>query len=301
PPPSKAGVASLRRPNAGRLRRRILDFASGRGHPCDPGREPSLLQLPEITSRRRLGPGFRVSIVVGTLFVLGSPLAISAFAAPPSVRVARQDRARLAAEKMRVGDARLRLDDLRGACKAYRETIKLLPTWWMPRLALVRCGRFIGVPSRELIEHARFAVKARPQIPITHLQLGLVLEESGQLKEAIVAYRAALRTHTDLFEARYRLGVLLAELGEHRSARRHLEQVLEARPGYVVARFHLGPLLETLGDLPAAETSYRELVNVSRNRALALSRLARFYQRHKMDREAAQTRREYNSLVGAVN
>lgn len=215
----------------------------------------------------------------------------------PVDAMAQRDRARLAAEKMRLGDARLRLDDLRGACEAYRETVKLLPSWWMPRLALVRCGRYIGMPRRELIEHARFAVKARPQIPITHLQLGLVLEEAGEGKQAVAAYRAALRAHADLFEARYRLGVLLAEMGNHRAARRHLERVLEARPNYVVARFYLGPLLEKLGDIPAAEATYVELVRVSRNRALALSRLIRFYERHNLANQARQARRDYSRLV----
>lgn len=211
-----------------------------------------------------------------------------AVAAPPNT-------AEQAMERMRVGDALLHLDDMKGACEAYRETIELLPTWWMPHLALVRCGRFVGLPIEELVEHARFAARARPRIPVTHMHLGLVLEESGDEDGAIRAYEAALRAHEGMFDARYRLGILLAKAGKPKRARRHLERVLEARPDHVVARRHLASMYERLGMVRKAEAAWVNLAQRSRNPALALSRLVRFYQRHGMKAAARQARARYSA------
>ena len=220
------------------------------------------------------------------VFVLG-------FGNPPDPVVEVRDRARLAAEKVREGDVFFRDDNLRGACNSYQAAIKILPSWWMPRLAVVRCGRFVGIPIRQLVAHAEFAVKARPQIPVTHLNLGLVLEEAGEDARAIKAYRDALRRHKNLTKARFRLGVLVARAGNLVEARRHLEIVLTKSPSYMVARSHLTRVYEKLGELKRAESGYQLMVKRSRYPARALSALIRFYERTGQKKRARNARRVY--------
>lgn len=227
---------------------------------------------------------------VGLLLVI----AHAAWAEPPEDAIARN--AAAAAERMRYGDALFRLEDLRGACAAYRETITLLPSWWMPRLALVRCGRLLGSPIEELLEHAEFAVKARPELPLTHLQYALVLEEAGRDRDATVEYIKALSEHPRLFEAHYRLGVVYERQGDIAGARRHFETALELQSGHVVARTRLADLCERDGDLEAARVHLEALVNRSRFRMQALARLIQFLERHGMNDLAATRRAEYERL-----
>ncbi len=223
-----------------------------------------------------------------------SAVGAAAFTAPPEDPIARN--AAAAAEKMRYGDALFRLEDLRGACKAYRETIDLLPSWWMPRLALVRCGRLEGAPLDELLEHAEFAVKARPELPLTHLQYGLLLEEAGKDRQATVEYLKALAEHPRLFDAHYRLGVVYERQGDVASARRHFETALDLQPGHVVARSRLAELAERDGDLAAARTHLELLVSRSRFRMQALARLIQFLERYGVTSEANTRRAEYERL-----
>ena len=232
------------------------------------------------------------------LALLSAFVPMIALADPPDPVQAARSSAERAAEAMRAGDELLKKDDLRGACAAYEDAIKALPSWWMPRLAAARCGRVIGMPVERLLEHAAFAVRARPQITITHVHYGLALEEAGRIDEAIVAYESALRVHAGLVDARYRLGLLLTRRGEFRTARRHLEEVLQSRPEYVVARVHLVRVLEKLGDIEGAEAGYRELVVRSRYPARALSQLARFYERHNNPARAKAIRAQYDARFG---
>lgn len=216
-------------------------------------------------------------------------------AAPPDPVEVHRNNVTRAMERMREGDTLLRQDDLKGACDAYQDTVKLLPTWWMPHLALVRCGRFVGMPLETLKEHAEFAARARPRLPITHYLLGLVLEEAGDEDQAVAAYETALRHNARRFEVRYRLGVLLARRGEHQRARAQLEYVLDVRPNHIVALSHLAGTYETLGLLAQAESALGRLTQRSRFPALALSRLVRFFTKHGMTKKAERAKKAWQS------
>jgi len=213
---------------------------------------------------------------------------------PDPVRKVRT-RATVATELMRRGDQALREDNIRAACNAYQQAHTTLPSWWMPRLAIVRCGRVTGVPNKALLAHAAYAVKARPQIAITHLEYGAVLEEAGRKAEAARAYQAALRMDAQRFDARIRLGILLAELGQFKAAQRHLQDVLRFRPRQMRVLLALGTAHEGLGELNKAEKAYRKFAQKSQYPAEGLARLIQFYTRHGMDKKSAQTKRLFQS------
>jgi len=229
---------------------------------------------------------------------VGLSLAMDARSAPPGEAevIAVKDRAERALERMQHGDALLKLEDLHGACKAYRECIEILQSWWVPRLALVSCGRFTGADSGELLEHATFAVKARPEIPMTHLQYALVLDDVGRHADAITEYQEALRLNPQFFEAHYRLGVLYSRDGKATLARRHLEAVLDAQPAHVVARGLLAELVEAEGDISAARRHLEALAESSRFPMQALARLIAFLERNGLKKDAAPLRVRYVRL-----
>ncbi|MBT9554806.1 MAG: tetratricopeptide repeat protein [Myxococcales bacterium] len=233
---------------------------------------------------------------VVVIAILGAPT--DARSAPPGEAevIAVKDRAERALERMQHGDALLKLEDLHGACKAYRESIEVLQSWWVPRLALVRCGRFTGADTGELLEHATFAVKARPEIPMTHLQYALVLDDAGRRADAITEYHEALRLNPQFFEAHYRLGVLYSRDGKAGLARRHLEAVLDAQPGHVVARGLLAELCETEGDIASARRHLEALAETSRYPMQALARLIAFLERNGLKKDAAPLRVRYDRL-----
>jgi tetratricopeptide (TPR) repeat protein len=206
-----------------------------------------------------------------------------------------RNRAVRAAALVRQGDKHFRRDDYGRACGFYAKAIAVLPSWWMPRLAVVRCGRIIGLSPKFLLKHARFAVKSRPQITLTHMEYGHVLEELERRVEAVRAYQAALRLDPDRGDIRIRLGTLQGRIGKPhlKAAERHLSAGLAVNPRHMAARLALARVYEGLGLLKKAGLQYRVLVKRTLYPAKALARLIRFYERHKMTQRAKEARRRY--------
>ena len=213
---------------------------------------------------------------------------------PEPIRTIRT-RATIASELMRSGDQLLRSDQVRSACNAYQKAHDALPTWWMPRLAIVRCGRITGVPNARLLQHAEYAVKARPQIAITHTEYGAVLEEAGRKAEAAKAYQAALRIDVRRFDARIRLGILLADLGQYKAAKRHLETIVRFRPREMRVLLALAQSHEGLGELNKAERTYQKIAQKTLYPAQGLARLIQFYERHGMDKKSSKAKKRFST------
>jgi tetratricopeptide (TPR) repeat protein len=229
-------------------------------------------------------------LLLAISFVFSHPVAAEV---PADSIVEVKNRARSAAEQMRAGDAKLKLGDISGACDAYARTLELLPSWWLPHLALVRCGRLLGHPSEKLLGHARFAAKARPKIPATHLQLGLTLEELGRRDDAIIAYEASLRLRPDFFQARYRLGLLYGEKGELVDAIRNLNEVIKMFPGHMVALSTLASLHERKGHVEAALNTLKHMLLHTHHPRVVLSRIGRLLSRAGRHQELKRIRAKW--------
>ena len=204
-----------------------------------------------------------------------------------------RNRAKAAAEAMRAGDTLLRGGHIAGACKAYRKTLDLLPSWWLPHLALVRCGRLLGESPASLLEHARYAARARPKIPATHLQLALTLEETGKTREAIDALKAALTLRPDFFEAGYRLGMLYAKHGKHTEAIQHLNDTIMAYPGHVVSLNTLAELHLRKGHVDAALSTLRQLLLHSHYPSQVMGRIGSVLRQHGRTAELSKLQSEW--------
>jgi len=223
-----------------------------------------------------------------------------AYAAPPEddpVRVVRNNASR-ASQWMHAGDRALREDNIRKACEAYQKAHSVLPSWWMPHLAIVRCGRITGVPIEALLVHATYALRARPQIALAHLEYAAVLEELGRNQEAARAYEAALRIDANRHEARQRLGVLLASLGNLQAARRHLEHAQRHGFDAIQIQLTLARIYEQLNMLSQAEDAFRRVAKRSRYPSQAMARLIRFFDRQGLEGKGATARQLFQKRFG---
>lgn len=79
-----------------------------------------------------------------------------------------------------------------------------------------------------------------PQNPRAHYNLGVALNYTNRIPEAIASYEAALRINPAYPDAHNNLGNALAEQGRIAEAFPHLETALRLRPAYPDAHYNLG-------------------------------------------------------------
>ncbi len=84
---------------------------------------------------------------------------------------------------------------------------------------------------KETIAEYRTAIRIKPELALAHYNLGIALEDQGNLEEAITEYRTAIRIKPELAMAHYNLGVGLDNQGkrdeaiaELRKARDHAQR-----------------------------------------------------------------------------
>ena len=83
-------------------------------------------------------------------------------------------------------------------------------------------------------------------------QLGVTLEDQGQLAEAVMQYQEALRLKPDYAEAHNNLGNALREQGQLAEAVTHYQEALRLKPDYAEAHNNLGNALREQGQLAEA-------------------------------------------------
>jgi tetratricopeptide (TPR) repeat protein len=92
------------------------------------------------------------------------------------------------------------------------------------------------------------AVGLAPNHADAHLNLGVLLHESGRFAEAESHYRRALDARPDDATAAFDLGVVLEDLRRPHAAAEAYGQALAADDAYADAHFNLGRLWERLGE-----------------------------------------------------
>jgi tetratricopeptide (TPR) repeat protein len=80
------------------------------------------------------------------------------------------------------------------------------------------------------ISHLRRAVAQSPGYARGHFELGKVLEEDGDLKQAAAAFQAALGGMKDSPEVNLRLALVLEKQGSGALAKEHFKRVIELSP-----------------------------------------------------------------------
>jgi tetratricopeptide (TPR) repeat protein len=143
------------------------------------------------------------------------------------------------------------------------------------------------------------AIRLRPDLPSTHLELGLVYATASQWPQAEEAFRAETKLQPGYAEAAYRLGNALLQQGKVREARAELTRSDKLLPEMPETLYSLGKAASIEGDAVSAEkdwTKVIELETASPLAARAHSALAGLYRKQGKPQEAAREMEEFKKL-----
>jgi len=86
----------------------------------------------------------------------------------------------------------------------------------------------------------KYVISAGPESSVAQYNLGLLMSERGELREAIKHYREALRINPDNMNANFNLGNAMVNRGELEEAIKHFRQVLRINPAHAQGHNNLG-------------------------------------------------------------
>ncbi len=111
---------------------------------------------------------------------------------------------------------------------------------------------------QEAVDCYRTAIDLDPDYAIAHNNLGSVLQDLGKWEEAVASCRKAIAINPDYAEAYNNLGNALKDLGALEDAVTSYQKALAIKPEFTGAHNHLGLALQDLGLLEEALASYNE-------------------------------------------
>jgi tetratricopeptide (TPR) repeat protein len=172
------------------------------------------------------------------------------------------------------GRALLAWGALPGAVAAYRAAIRLRPDLALTHNNLGNALRAAGDRPGANAEY-REAIRLEPDRAETHNSLGLALRASGDLPGAIAALHEAIRRKPDYAPAHHNLGVVLRAAGDLPGAIAAYRAAIRLRPDLAEAHQSLGHALRDAGDLPGAIAAYRAAIRLRPDDAAAHGELAK--------------------------
>jgi len=108
----------------------------------------------------------------------------------------------------------------------------------------------------------RDCVKKSPGKARPYNNLGLVLLNRGNAKEAVVRFAEAVKIKPDYADAHNNLGITLADQGSLKEAMSHYYEAVHINPGYADAHYNLGNALKKEGSVDKAITHYFAAVRI---------------------------------------
>jgi protein O-GlcNAc transferase len=154
--------------------------------------------------------------------------------------------------------------------------------------------------GKEAISALQNAVKFSAGDAEAHSNLGIALQDLGQLDDAVASYRRALEINANTPEIHNNLGVALKDLGRLDDAAASYRRALEINSRYAEAQNNLGFVQQELGRVDEAIASYRravemkyDLVEAHYNLGNALKALDQFELAASSYRRALDFRPEY--------
>ncbi len=143
-----------------------------------------------------------------------------------------------------LGTTRAKQDNYRGAVEAFSKALTLNTHYSAARfnraLARMKLGDAKGAEQdyRSLVETDRSTTSAK-----AHYNLGVLLARQGGTRDAVAAFRGALRLRPEYINARYNVALLLSRLGRTTDAIDDYEKLLSLQPDHHAAGLNLGALL----------------------------------------------------------
>jgi len=168
---------------------------------------------------------------------------------------------------LRAADAFFRADDVDGAIREYRETLRINPANARAHQRLGSVLYFSKKQADEGVGHLYEALRLEPKDPLTRCDLGLTLSQLGKHDEAIPHLTEALRQLPDGFgkqysaqEMHYHLGGALVLTGKPKEASEHLAEAVHRNPRDEEAHYLLALALAQQGDVNEAAKYYSAAV-----------------------------------------
>jgi tetratricopeptide (TPR) repeat protein len=155
----------------------------------------------------------------------------------------------------------------------WRDTVAKNPASW---LALVNLGAVVQERGEieEAIGYFRESLRIEPHQHEAYNNLGSAMRLRGELDEAIEAIRRSLAVEPDYVLAHNSLGLVQHDRGDYDEAVRSFERALELRPDFAPAHTNLGISLAAQGRLVRAIRHHREALRIAPDLPQAHTNLA---------------------------
>jgi protein O-mannosyl-transferase len=114
--------------------------------------------------------------------------------------------------------------------------------------------------TKEAIEHFQQALALKPDYAQAQNNWGVALVKTGRMLEAIEHYKQALQLDPDYATAYNNLGAVLIQTGRTQEAIDHYKRALKITPNYVDAHNNLGSALFETGQFQEAMDHYRQVI-----------------------------------------
>lgn len=124
----------------------------------------------------------------------------------------------------------------------------------------------VALASRQhaaAVAMARAAVASAPQIGLTWVTMGQVLQAEGRIGEAEIAYQNAIRMDGMDVLARMGLGELRIAMGRPEDALEHYDLALQRQPAMVAAQMGMGHALTCMGRNEEALARYQQALDLA--------------------------------------
>ena len=155
---------------------------------------------------------------------------------------------------------------------AYKQVLKIKPDY-------AEAYNNMGVALNDkgdleaAIDSYKQVLKIKPDYAEAYNNMGVALNDKGDLEAAIDSYKQALKIKPDYAEAYNNIGIVLKDQGDPEAAIESYKQVLKIKPDYAEAYNNIGIILKDQGDLEAAIDSYKQAINIKPDYAEAYSNI----------------------------
>ena len=140
----------------------------------------------------------------------------------------------------------------------------------------------------EAILAFKSAIIIKPDYAEAHYNMAKVLREQGSLEEAIKAYNKALSIKPDYAKAHNNIGNILKDQGKLEEAIEAYNKALSIEPDYVDALNNMGVALQDQGKLEEAMMAYNKALSTKPKKSFARTNLAMLLFQSRRFEEAAK-------------
>ncbi len=145
--------------------------------------------------------------------------------------------------------------------------------------------------SPQAVQHFQAALRARPDLPGVHLELGKVYADTSLWKQAEDEFRAEAKLQPGSAEAAYRLGAALLQDGNVHEALLELRRADHLQPDMPEMLYSLGKAESSEGNFAAAEKAWNRVIELEKTGDLASQShfgLAAMYRKQGKGADAAR-------------